>query len=732
MVWGRRILTAIVRGAVIAVMSVAGAFVYIAAMRNSTVAYDPNMFATGLAGLFGAACGTIGILLARARLLKAELRTSQQRTEELADRVWELKESEERAKGFLAAQGDVIVRRDADGRITYVNEAFCALAARARGELVGTAFMLPVLKQGATAHSADGTHIHDQKIEADAGARWIAWREVMVRIGTERAEMQSVGRDVTDRVQAERALADARDQAETANRAKSRFLAMVSHEVRTPLNGILGMADLLRDTALTPEQTTYVKAVKTSGDALLSLIDEILDFSKIEAGRIDLDARAFDLAGLVEETVELIAPRAQAKELEIASYVDDSLPRHVVGDAARLRQVLLNLAGNAVKFTDRGGVAIIVEPGVWPGEIDVLVRDTGIGIAPDEHGRIFKEFEQADGGIARRFGGTGLGLSISRRIVERMGGRIAVESVPGSGSTFRVTLPLTPAAGTQETPFNAPFVTPELGGMDVMIVATSTVESSLMARRLMRWGARVCVVPDAVVAVALLPERAWDALFVDHTIGRAACDGLAQATKAVPQRFVLVTPTARTELPALKEAGFTGYLVKPIRAVSLAARMASGDGEFERPGDSMEATAEAAPKQASKGLAILVAEDNEINALLARSLLTRLGHRPTVATSGDAAVDAWLSAREAGEPYAIVLMDVHMPGSDGIEATRRIREVEADGPRTPIVALTANAFDEDRDACIAAGMDGFLTKPLDRERLGTALATAADAKAMAA
>ncbi|MGH8636174.1 MAG: histidine kinase dimerization/phospho-acceptor domain-containing protein, partial [Burkholderiales bacterium] len=306
-------------------------------------------------------------------MFKQELRALQQRAENLEDSNWELKEAEERAKSFLQAQGDVIVRRDSDGSITYANHAFCALAGRTREELLGSAFALTVLEQGDVAHSADGTRMHDQKIAADGGGRWIAWREVLVRADAQSgAEVQSVGRDVTDRVLAERELADARDQAESANRAKSRFLAMVSHEVRTPLNGILGMADLLRDTALTAEQTTYTSAVKTSGDALLSLIDEILDFSKIEAGRIDLDARPFDLGALIEETVELIAPRAQAKELEIASYVEDGLPRQVVGDTARLRQVLLNLAGNAVKFTDRGGVAIIVEPGIWPGDISFL------------------------------------------------------------------------------------------------------------------------------------------------------------------------------------------------------------------------------------------------------------------------------------------------------------------------------------------------------------------------
>jgi CheY-like chemotaxis protein len=472
--------------------------------------------------------------------------------------------------------------------------------------------------------------------------------------------------------------------------------------------------------------------VKTSGDTLLSLIEEILDFSKIEAGRLDLDAQPFNLHALVEATVELIAPRAQEKQIEIASYVDDRLPRAVVGDAARLRQVLLNLAGNAIKFTDRGGVAIIVEGGGRASEISFLVRDTGIGIAPAEQDRIFLEFEQADSGTARQFAGTGLGLAISKRIIERMGGRIGVESTPGAGSTFQVTVPLPPAAET-----GAPaYLTPDLAGTQIMIVAPAAVGASLVARHLMAWGARTCVVPDETVAAVVMPERAWDAIFIDHALGRDACDALARAAAAIPRRFVLVTPAARHELPALKEAGFTGYLVKPVRAASLAARLGVQDDGFERQGDvpSVDHADGMYGTSAAPGLAILVAEDNEINALLARALLVKLGHRPTIATTGAAAVEAWLAARAAGEPYGLVLMDVYMPGSDGIEATRRIRAAEAEsrGPRTPIIALTANAFDEDREACIAAGMDGFLTKPLDRDRLAGALAGTPTAASIAA
>ena len=691
---------------------------------------DPLPFTIG-GGLTVAALGALVLVVRRIQNLRGEKRRLEERAEALADRNCELMEAEERARSFLEAQGDVIVRRDRDGRITYVNDAFCALAGRPRAALDGTAFALDVIEQGDAAVLPDGTRVHDQQIASAEGPRWIAWREVAVRGGSaERTETQSVGRDVTDRAATEQALAGARDQAEAANRAKSRFLAMVSHEIRTPLNGILGMAGLMLDTALTPEQATYAKAIKTSGDTLLSLIEEILDFSKIEAGRLDLEARAFAPAALAEEVVELLAPRAHDKGIEIAAYVDEQVPAQVVGDAARLRQVLLNLAGNAIKFTEKGGVAVTVDPGIWPDEIQLAVRDTGVGIAPDAQARIFREFEQADGGSTRRYGGTGLGLAITKRIVERMGGRIAVDSTPGAGSTFTVALPLAPAPDAPPA-----FASPQLDGTSVLIVAPSTIEASLVGQRLGRWGANTAIVPDADVALALMPERGWDAILVDHAIGGDAARSLARAIgTTIARRIVLITSADRHELAGLQAAGFTGYLVKPVRAASLAARFAADSDAFERDA-TVEQTADPArvPGAGAPGLAILVAEDNDINALLARALLVKLGHRPTMAKNGTIAVESWLAAHLSGVPYDLVLMDVNMPDMDGVEATRRIRAAESEraAARTPIIALTANAFDEDRDACLAAGMDGFLAKPLDRERLEATLAGKRPARAAA-
>jgi PAS domain S-box-containing protein len=718
----RRLLSLAIRTVLITTTSFAVAFGFFAGATSPAAHYDPYMFAIGVAALFGAACGALGVLISRIRQMKTELRALEIRLDEAADRNWEIREAQERTTSFFEAQDDVIVRRDGAGAITYVNDAYCALAGLPRDRLLKAAFALPVLEQGEASVLADGARAHDQKIAGADGARWIAWREVTIRADGD-PEMQSVGRDVTDRVQAERALAVARDQAEAASRAKSRFLAMVSHEIRTPLNGILGMADLLGDTPLTLEQATYLRAVKTSGETLLSLIEEVLDFSKIEAGRLDLAARPFALAAFVEEIVELLGPRAQAKGLEIGCYVDERLPARVVGDAARLRQVLFNLAGNAIKFTEKGGVSIIVEPAAQTDAVSISVHDTGIGISLQDRARIFLEFEQADGGATRKFGGTGLGLTISNRIIESMGGSIAVESAPGVGSTFRVTVALPPADDPQEPPL----AVPDLHGMAALIAAPAATEAALIARRLQRWGARPKIVPDEKVAAALLPEQMWGAVLVDHALGTAASEKLARAAASVPQRIVLVAPAMRTELAALKAAGFTGYLIKPVRAASLAARFQRGD-TFD-PAAAMEAADAPAATHRGDALSILVAEDNEINALLARALLLKLGHHPTMTTSGASAVDSWLAARAAGTPFDRVLMDLHMPGMDGLEATRRIRTIEAEtgAPRTPILALTANASVDDHEASLTAGMDGFLVKPFDREGLAAALATAGKA-----
>ena len=726
-------LSVSVRSFVIFSATFGGAYGFIAGSRSEHSGYDPNSFAIGASFLFAIACLALATVSMRLRFLRKKLRKIVLHNEAMADRNWELQEAEQRARSLFESQGDLIVLRDADGRITFVNDAYRELACKQRTELIGSRFQFTVIEQGESAIESNGTRIHDQRIETALGPRWIAWREGLVRFDAGApAEMQCVGRDVTDRTETERALAEARDQADAASRAKSRFLAMASHEIRTPLNGIIGMSSLLLDTPLTPEQTTYAKAVKTSGDALLALIEELLDYSKIEAGKIDLESRPFALAALIEDITELLAPRAQARKLEIAAFIDDRLPAQVIGDAARLRQVLLNLAGNAIKFTATGGVALIVEPGIWPNEISFLVRDTGIGIAPEAQLRIFREFEQADDRIARSYGGTGLGLSISERIVKRMGGRIALESTVGEGSTFEVSLSL---AASPDAP--QPLPAPDLGGQSVMLVTPQTIEASLIARRLERWGGQTCMVSDADVARALLPERTWHAVLLDHALGATEVEALAEAARPfAPQRIVLVTPATRQELQSAATSALTGYLVKPLRAASLAARLASppevsapnlvdtdlaemrlADDAVTEPAETVEAAA-----VTPRGLSVLVAEDNEINALLMRSLLTRLGHQVVIATNGEEALESWLAARSAGTPYDMVLMDIQMPGLDGIETTKRIRvnEVQA-GRRTPILALTANTLVEDRYACFEAGMDGFLVKPLDREKLAEAL-----------
>jgi len=665
------------------------------------------LLAGGLAALaVAAAAGLLHLIQARRALLR-KTAVLEESIEQLTDRVFELAESEERHRGLIDAQGDLIVRRDRHGAITFANRAFAALVGEPASSLIGQTWRPTIVERSDDRRDPDGSVSIDECIVSPQGRRWIAWRHHPIRDAEGRCEeMQSVGRDVTERKAAEEALAASSARAESANEAKSRFLATVSHEIRTPMNGIMGMADLLLDTPLTPDQRTYAAAVKSSGEALLALIDDILDFSKIEAGRLDLDAVPFEIAPLVEGVAELLGPRAHAKGLDIATVIDPAVPGRLVGDATRLRQVLLNLAGNAVKFTEAGGVTLAV--GMDGDKLLLSVADTGPGIAEADVERIFGEFEQGETTFARRHAGTGLGLSISRRIVERMGGRLSVATEPGRGSTFSALLPL-PAA-------DAPRAVEPLDALSVLVLSPSAIERDALVRRLEALGARV----TAAEGVAGLPEAtAFDTAVVDHRLGdEVLAAALASLAGRVARSVLLVRPADRAAIATWREKGVGGWLVSPVREASLLLQMRPGAPLPAEPSEAEEGAARRpATAEGGRQLTILIAEDNDINALLCRKLVEKLGHRPVWVKDGRAAVTA---ALDAAQPVDVVLMDMQMPDCDGLSAATMIRAGETGG-RLPIIALTANAFAEDRAAAIAAGMDAFLTKPLDVEKLAEAL-----------
>ena len=519
---------------------------------------------------------------------------------------------------------------------------------------------------------------------------------------------------------------EARLKAEAASEAKSRFLATVSHEVRTPLNGILGIAELLAGTTLDREQIAYVEAVRTSGAALATLIDEILDFSRIEAGKLELASDRFDLVALAEGVVELLAPRAQDKGLEIATIMAPDLPSAVVGDAVRLRQVLTNLAGNAVKFTARGGVGLSVER-LGDGRIRFSVCDTGPGVRPDRREAIFEEFEQADGTTTRQHGGTGLGLAISRRIVGLMGGALTLADRDGGGSVFSFDVPLPAAA---QAPRRAAL---DLAGETVLIVAASPFQAPYLAAQLDGYGANVVVVDRVERALTWLRGSNLPGLLVvDCALGEAAAERLAEAARhaGVSRSFLLFSPFERRAFGQKLVAGYEGWLVKPVRSASLAARLSgtpapAAPAPHPAPGRSL----------AKRGFRVLLAEDNEINTLVAMNFLGRLGAQVVHASDGASALALATAALDGDiPPFDAILMDVSMPVLDGLEATRRLRQAEArrERPSVRIVALTAHAFREDHDRCLAAGMDAVLTKPLELARLSAAIRPAVPSAPMRA
>ena len=504
----------------------------------------------------------------------------------------------------------------------------------------------------------------------------------------------------------------ARERAEAANEAKSRFLANVSHEVRTPLNGILGMAELLAGTRLDAEQETYVAAIRSSGSALASLIDEILDLSKIEAGKVELAHESFDLVALVEGVAELLAPRAQGKSLEIASTTAADVPRAVMGDPTRLRQILLNLAGNAVKFTETGGVGIRVTRGAG----DVLrfdVSDTGPGIPADRRAAIFEEFEQAE--TAQLHGGTGLGLAISKRLAERMGGSLELAPTEaGGGAMFSVLLPLAVDAAAPKAP------PPVTSLRRVLVVADSPFEAPFLVERLAEGGAAVEHVADPVRAAERLTEQRYDLVVVDCALGEAATRdlGAAACASGAAKTIVLFSPYERRAFGQSSARGFDGWLVKPVRQRSLLAL--AGAKRIASPTSSPEPLPRLTPH---RRLVVLLAEDNPINALLATKHLERLGAVVTHAPDGLAALALAEAALDAGTPYDAMVLDIRMPGLDGLEVARRVRLAEIARHAAParLIALSADLCDAECRPPSRDGIDAFLGKPMSFDRLEHAL-----------
>lgn len=521
------------------------------------------------------------------------------------------------------------------------------------------------------------------------------------------AELESL----RDEIWELRAAAAARDRAEAASLAKSRFLAAVSHEFRTPLNGVMGLAQLLAMTKLTAEQASYVEAIGDSSRSLSQLIDDILDFSKIEAGKFDLRCETFALAPFVESVVELLAPRAMAKGLELASVILPDAPREIVGDPARLRQVLVNLIGNAMKFTERGGVGVrVMREGA---RLRFAVRDTGPGVPDAAREAIFEEFEQADPSENHPQAGAGLGLAISRRLVAKMGGALALVESSDKGSVFAFTLPAPP---TSEEPAPAP-----LSGLTALIVAQSVFEAPYLAESMRYAGAQAEIVAaeDAARTLQGRCEKPFEVVIVDCALGPHRTAELAKIARAAHARrlFLLFSPLERRAFGEDALCDFDGWLVKPVRIASLIARLSQ---EI----DKAPAPAKGAPSQALAGVNALVAEDNEINALILTRHLAKLGAKVTRAESGALALARAREAIEgAGAPYDVIVMDLFMPDFDGREASLRIREAEAraGAPRTPILVLTASAREEDERAARAAGVDAFLTKPVEFSSLAATI-----------
>ena len=639
---------------------------------------------------------------------------------------------------------DSILAKDSEGRYLLANAAFAKLhGVESPNQLLGkTAFDLFPKERASALHAADQQVMKATKAvqeaersttDSEGNIQWILMTKVpLIDENGRILGIVGVNRDITQRKQTEVDLRDAKNVAESASRAKSEFLANMSHEIRTPLNGVIGMTDLALETELTSEQREYLDTVKLSADSLLTVINDILDFSKIEAGKVDLEIHDFNFRESQETTLKTLALRADEKGLELLCEIAPEVPEVVRGDSNRLRQVVVNLVGNAIKFTSEGEVALKVHLDAEEGEDRILhftVSDTGIGIPPDKQTLIFQPFSQADSSTTREYGGTGLGLTISMRIVEIMGGKMWVDSEVGRGTQFHFTVRLK----TSEKPIEVGTIAPPeaLRDVKVLIVDDNRTNRRILEGMLKRWEMKSTSVEDGNEALMRLCSaqnegEPYGLVLTDmHMPGM---DGftLIECIRQRPELstaivMMLTSAGHRGDGARCQELGVSAYLLKPIRQSELREAIARVLGAREQKGAIPLVTRYSLQdaREPTTVLRVLVAEDNPVNQLLATRLLEKRGHRVVMTANGREA----LAAIEK-ESYDLVLMDVQMPEMDGLEATTVLRAKErdrADGGHLPVIALTAHAMKGDQERCLAAGMDGYLAKPIRPQDLDAIL-----------